>query len=70
MSNYLYIFEDGDLAQSADPPTQTDIDCLMNGILTVIKVEGSAFYEMDFQQQWKPIRKAKFNETHGGYHEP
>ena len=34
---YFYIFEDGRVGQSESPPTNVDAECVLDGMLTVLR---------------------------------
>lgn len=38
---WLYIFEDGLIKIGFEPPTKTDLECVDNGILDVLMVDGN-----------------------------
>lgn len=37
---FVYIFEDGTVQQHPDPPTREDMECIMDGILIVLKCDS------------------------------
>ena len=43
---YLYIFENGDVAKSDDPPIKHDLECIGAGILGVFKVSNDNIYRV------------------------
>lgn len=44
---YLFIFEDGTLRQSMEPPTAVGLKCIGDGVLQVVTSVGAKFVEYD-----------------------
>lgn len=44
---YLYIFEDNTLKQQETEPTQEDLQCIEDGILTIISCENGIFFNIE-----------------------
>lgn len=39
--SYVYIFEDADMIQTEEPPTEEEFKSIANGVLEVFVVEGT-----------------------------
>lgn len=57
---YLFIFEDGTLRQSMEPPTAVDLECIGDGVLQVITSVGAVFVE--YGREAAVAGKAKFQD--------
>ena len=52
---YLYIFEDGEIAQSDNPPNEEDVRMVKESYLGVIRIDEETLEELDLDGKWVNI---------------
>jgi hypothetical protein len=67
--NYLYIFEDGTLAQARTEPTENDKEAVDEGILNIVRIGVDGFEEYDPYDMWLLVDRAEIK-TYQGDPEP
>lgn len=56
---YLYVFEDGEIGQSNDPPTVADCEAIDDGLLQVVRFANGKVFFIDGAGGASPIDMAK-----------
>ena len=63
---FIYLFEDGGLVYSKDEPTEADLEMAMNGITTIIKIDGDSVpQEVDEDGNYIDLLEAKLRDNGG-----
>jgi len=64
---YIYIFEDGDINISNEPPTEGDFGCINDGTLQVLLIRDSLVWDVPEPSRMTALNTAKKVD---GYHVP
>jgi len=56
---YVYNFESGNVAYDTEPPTDDDILCCNQGLLSVLRTDGKIVEEMECDGGWAPATKCE-----------
>lgn len=62
---YVYIFEDGTVKQSQLPPLDGDLACVGDGLLQVLRSDGTKVEEVDQDDNWTELPSAEYNQVCG-----
>lgn len=67
---YIYNFEFGSIGVDTEPPTDDDMLCVNQGLLSVVKTDGEQAWELDADGEFKPASRAEVIVTCGSeFHE-